>query len=641
MSDEEPWSARLIDWLARHRLRWIGAAVALAAVLVLLNGWLLSPSRLPPTSPKGRPTAPGPEVGPDSIAALLRKGNDLAVCRNVVRQCKAAQAERPDSARTLKDDDLRFLRQEFHLDEEQLNEIASPSCTLLDAHYLESCFLFADAARSLQVGGQPDRVRASAAFHWVVRQVRLQEAEEGDGPPQCVLRRGWGGDRDRALVFLALLDQLGLAGCMLVVPGGKGPKPWIPGVLAEGEILLFDTRLGAPLPGVDGREIATLAQLRSRPELFKPWEAWNYDVTPEEAVLAEVRVACPLSALAPRMRVLEKVLDEAQPVRLSVEPQRLLEQYRQAGQRAGLASSAVRFWNGRDDRTPLRALWAFLPPAEGGGDRTRERQPRFNGTVIPWPALPAAVEAVPSEVELGARLRDQFARPFLDFTLNSRLPRDLMLHGQLDDAVGLLVETIDRVQEHQKGLQAQPEVRKSFSDWCLEARKAQEDWLLARSRARTPESGLAMKAAEERFLAVWRQGELPPEKDGRREGLAPFEYLHGQAGAALSAEAAYLLALAKQEQAELLAVQHQRQLEKIDRDTVQAAWRAAADRWRKYRADYPTAAAAPAAALGLARCLEALGERDAALAAVESLPTAPRGWNKTALDLRVRQLKAR
>lgn len=641
-SDEDSRSARFIDWLARHRLRWLGVGIGLAAVLVLFNGWVFSPARLPSTASKVRPTTAGPEIEPEQIGQLLRKGNDLTACRTVVRQFQQVRTAAPLAGTLLSEDDLRWLRQECQLDEDELNEVASPAGTALDAHHLESCLLFADAARALQVAGQSERAQASAAFAWVIRQVRLQDSAEVQGPPSAVLRRGWGSESERALVFLALVEQLGLPGCMLVVPGSGGMKPWLPGVLADGEILLFDTRLGVPLPGAEEREVATLGHLRSRPELFKALSAWNYDVTPEQAAQAEVRVACVLSALAPRQRGLEQALNRTQTVRLTVAPQPLLENYRQAAQRAGLAAASVRCWSNRDEATPLRAQRTFLPPGEGGSDRSRERQPRFNGSVVPWSALPAAVEAVPAEVELGSRLRDQFARPFLDFTLNPHLPRDLMLRGRLEDAVSLFVETIDRVGEQQRVLKARPEFQDEFLSWLRTARLAQEDWLLARNRAataRTPEAQAAVTAAETRFLEAWRQGERQLEKDGQPIGPAPLEYLHGRAGAVLSVEAAYLLALAKQEQAEALAMRTP--VDKIDPEAVQAAWRAAADRWQKYRADYPAAPAAPAAALGLARCLEALGDRAAARMALEGLPATQRGWTKAALELRLREVQSR
>ena len=87
---------------------------------------------------------------------------------------------------------MQFLKTQFHLDPDELAEVAGETFSPLDAHYLEFCLLLRDAAQALDVAGRSPLDRATAAFAWVVRQVRLEERRGGQFPPQFILQRGWG-----------------------------------------------------------------------------------------------------------------------------------------------------------------------------------------------------------------------------------------------------------------------------------------------------------------------------------------------------------------------------------------------------------------------------------------------------------------
>src|SRR5262249_44330126 len=154
---------------------------------------------------------------------------------------------------------------------------------------------------------------------------------------------------------------------------------WLCGALIAGDIQLFDARLGAQLPGPNGQSIATLAQARTQAVIVQQLKPYQYDVTPEQARQAAVHVGCSLSALAPRMQQLQTQLAAFSNVRLSQDlaaNARTLQQSEQA-----LAGASVRIGG---SSSPMRVLRGYLPPEEGGGDRSREKQRRFNGTLIPW-----------------------------------------------------------------------------------------------------------------------------------------------------------------------------------------------------------------------------------------------------------------
>ena len=158
-------------------------------------------------------------------------------------------------------------------------EVSAESYTLLDGWHLDGAFLLHDAATHAlepeEVGGDlpaPSPLeRATAAFAWAVREVRLAEPTPiGLTPPQFALRRASGTPLERALVYLDLLDQLGAAddeaaakpgqtetppflGCLVFCRDkpADAPRLWACGVVLNGgpDVYLFDPRLGLPLPG--------------------------------------------------------------------------------------------------------------------------------------------------------------------------------------------------------------------------------------------------------------------------------------------------------------------------------------------------------------------------------------------------------
>ena len=69
---------------------------------------------------------------------------------------------------------------------------------------------------------------------------------------------------ERARLVLALYRQRGLDAAMLEVKG----RPWAVGALIGGQVYLFDTKLGLPIPGSKPGRIATLAEARERPEIL-------------------------------------------------------------------------------------------------------------------------------------------------------------------------------------------------------------------------------------------------------------------------------------------------------------------------------------------------------------------------------------
>ena len=306
---------------------------------------------------------------------------------------------------------------------------------------------------------------------------------------------------------------------MVGLPDGEGRpfRSWCPAALADGQIYLFDSRLGLPLPSQTGGEVATLAQVKTRAELLRPFSAADlpYDVDFAQARQAEPLLACPLSALAPRMRRLEARLAETNRPHLAAEPVALLKQFGDALQKSGLADCQVHVWGptpNRDDE--LQVLRSFLSPEEGGTDRPLEgqrwdpRRQRFDESLTPWQFLPNSVRLLPEGSDLGPRLRQGFAKPFLDLAHNPRMPHELMLRGQLDEAVAGFVEMRGVIERLRETVRTEANPTQVLELWVEESRGAYAELLRAQreaARGKDAAAPAALKAARTRMIHLWEQ----------------------------------------------------------------------------------------------------------------------------------------
>jgi hypothetical protein len=225
---------------------------------------------------------------------------------------------------------------------------------------------------------------------------------------------------------------MGLDGCLITYPAetsGQGvSRYWIPGVLVDKQVYLFDTRLGMPLPGPDGKGVATLAGVRTNKNVFDQFaidsgdERHRYDMTPEQVGRAEVLLTWPMSALAPRMVYLENLLASMNnKVRLSADPAAVQKAFDLAAKDQKLT---VRLNNRLGDfsyPTPMRVLRHFLPAMEGGVDAAppgRTRQAVAELELIPWRALPPETFQAPyNNANLIKGFRYTFGELFEQFPL--------------------------------------------------------------------------------------------------------------------------------------------------------------------------------------------------------------------------------
>ncbi len=278
----------------------------------------------------GRSAAPVRELDQLESARQIFTGSpDRTACSSGLQRINAYLATHPERRPpALGAAERNLLLQRLALDAGEMGEVDSSIYTPLDAAYLWLCFLLRDTARSLEAEQLAPAEQAATAFAWVMH-LTIPMDGDNEHPPEFAIRRGWAGGPERARIFLALLQQMRIPGCLIVSP--SVPTPWACGALVavegskEKQLVLFEHRLGLPVPGAkgspggdlarayrlacpvpgpnDGQQVATLAVLRKQPELLKPLtteEKQPYDIGPEQVKEAAVRLTPELSALTPR-----------------------------------------------------------------------------------------------------------------------------------------------------------------------------------------------------------------------------------------------------------------------------------------------------------------------------------------------------
>ena len=149
----------------------------------------------------------------------------------------------------------------------------------------------ATSGRWTQGDSFDDVARATALFDWIVRNIQLDaddaaHALSAVGNARLRPRHGGAaglGVRADGAATGARRGGARSAGRRVRRPAGKS-KFWLPALLSDGKLYLFDTRLGLPIPGKDGKGVATLAELQADPQLLRQLDLDDaqYPVTAEQ-----------------------------------------------------------------------------------------------------------------------------------------------------------------------------------------------------------------------------------------------------------------------------------------------------------------------------------------------------------------------
>src|SRR5262249_36956450 len=138
---------------------------------------------------------------------------------------------------------------------------------------------------------------------------------------------------------------------------------------------------------------------------------------------------CHLSAIAPRMRLLQDTLSSlGDKISLWEDPVAILQRFTEATQGPAFAGTKARVWNAPGDtNNSLRVLRSYLPKEEGGADEKGQRSKAATLQLVPWQYLPRAVQPGNLPQEASDRLQQVFVTPFIYFNTKTRMPRDLMV----------------------------------------------------------------------------------------------------------------------------------------------------------------------------------------------------------------------
>lgn len=233
---------------------------------------------------------------------IFRQGSELAQFRDALNLLSPNLTQPDVAARVVfKPDERSLLATAAKLSPEELQELEASHFRVIDAVHVNSAALFRDAARSLEIPGLSELAQAEFAFDWMTRRVLLYEQGQDELPPAFVLRAGHGSASDRGRVFLALVHQFRLEGCLLAATD-TNDVPLV-GVLIDKKLRLFDTRLGLPVTGPGGKGVAAWDEVLKDPGLLK-----ESKLSAEQVAKLEGRIAVPLESLAPRMKYLESLL---------------------------------------------------------------------------------------------------------------------------------------------------------------------------------------------------------------------------------------------------------------------------------------------------------------------------------------------
>jgi hypothetical protein len=223
-----------------------------------------------------------------------------------------------------------------------------------DARHIQQAIWLRDISRWAHGDGFDDLSRATALFDWTVRNIQLE------GDDESVPRRPWqtlilgrGTAEQRAWVFARLCRQQGLDVVILSLSTKAATEKnadakaanatyWLPAVVSEGQLYLFDTRLGLPIPGPGGKGVATLDEVRKDDALLRKLDidGENYPITAELLKDVEIDLVADPFTLSRRASQIEANLAGDDRLVLTAKPSELAGRLKSVP-----GASQIRLWD--------------------------------------------------------------------------------------------------------------------------------------------------------------------------------------------------------------------------------------------------------------------------------------------------------
>jgi len=436
--------------------------------------------------------------------------------------------------------------------------------------------MFRDAVRAMEADKYPKADQPGIVFAWVTRQIWPKDREMPPAPPGFVARRGSGDGLERAYVFLAALQQLGIDAC-LIGPPDAGDKP------------TFTQTPGAAQPSPF---TAVGALVDGKVQAFDPWKGEPLKAMPEGA---KAFVVAPLSGLSPRLCVVEKRLAESHGVKLLAKPAATRKAF---GAALG-AEPAV--WNPPNDiGAYTRVLASFLPHAEGGLIVARPdeftRYQAFQLDVVPWGMFPPAFRS--ANLDGVREIQQAIAGLFVSFILKPNSDHEKLIRGQFNEVTRSLSQVREDALRAKELADRETGLDAAVAEWLRDAKVVYAEL----SRAQRRNDPVALSEAQAKLFEF------------RKYKSAKFDAYVGKIGAEqLLLEATYLIALCKHELAERqqTRLEHSKEPNPADAKAARETWATAAEWWDQFRLQHTRAEELFPARFEQARKLHARAEAKA------------------------------
>lgn len=197
-----------------------------------------------------------------------------------------------------------------------------------------------------------DRNVVRNLFDWTVRNIQLEVAEAAPyiRQPWQALLYGRGTAVMRGWIFVELCRQAQLPAVLLAVTDDQDDAAqfWVAAAVVDGQLHLFDPRLGLPLPGEDPATTATLADVVANPQRLDQLDVETpggenlpYPIEADQLAHIEAWVVADPLQMSRRAHLLEEALQGEAFVRLSVDVQGVASQLAEHPQIAD-----VKLWPG-------------------------------------------------------------------------------------------------------------------------------------------------------------------------------------------------------------------------------------------------------------------------------------------------------
>ena len=473
----------------------------------------------------------------------------------------------------------------------EMERIEGQSYIELDAYYVAQCYYLRDIANGII--GSDDETRAIAALAWIDRQIvskseptivvdpqTNQAFPVPPLPPSYTLRLGTASSMERGFLYLELLRQMGLSGCLLGVPeivettpmmrpltedNPTSPEPfWGVGVLVEDSILLFDMARNLPVPAADGIGIARLKELHADSTQFKDWlknDPRAKPLTVEQLQQTKIYLTLPLPTVAPRMKRLNEALGQG--IRLAADPVTWKERFATATEQTDIS-----YWNPTNEGyTGVKLLASFLPKGNGGFAPNDQRRELYEQELLPRGllALPRSLYPDPNDPsDLGALtaasfLAEQVEKRYRELFLGRPTAREQLQRGQSSTVTANLVKERADLERTLNNLQGNRTLDQKIEQWVQDVRTVDNQVF----RARDEKDTVRISEAQEELAKFYKD----------TSGMLSLILDRALTGPAL-AETTYLLALSRHEQAEREVARNS--------PTAYDALREAANWWRLY-----------------------------------------------------------